>query len=165
MVRFPSDATIAVGQRKPFDSVQMTMSSKFFLCMACLKSELLWLLVTFRIYNFWWKVFYVQSLYLCRTARFPYSLLISDRITPALWVKKKQDTKLLPITFQILTDFQNTFADRLSGKFATKFCLSIPPHLKYVAILPCKIWISENWRQSEICIVINDKSQGSIAKH
>jgi len=30
--RFPSDATAAVGQRKPFDSVQMTTSSKF-LCM------------------------------------------------------------------------------------------------------------------------------------
>jgi len=25
--------------------------------------------------------------------------------------------------------------------------------------------MSVNWRQSEICIVINDKSQGSIAKH
>jgi len=25
--------------------------------------------------------------------------------------------------------------------------------------------MSENWRQSEICIVINDKSQGSTAKH
>jgi len=25
--------------------------------------------------------------------------------------------------------------------------------------------MSENWRQSEICFVINDKSQGSIAKH
>ena len=25
--------------------------------------------------------------------------------------------------------------------------------------------MSENWRQSEICIVINDKSRGSIAKH
>ena len=23
----------------------------------------------------------------------------------------------------------------------------------------------ENWQQSEICIVINDKSQGTIAKH
>jgi len=29
-VRFPSDATAAAGQRKPFDSVQMTASSKFF---------------------------------------------------------------------------------------------------------------------------------------
>jgi len=25
--------------------------------------------------------------------------------------------------------------------------------------------MSEKWRQSEICMVINDKSQGSIAKH
>ena len=25
--------------------------------------------------------------------------------------------------------------------------------------------MSEEWRQSEICIVINNKSQGSIAKH
>jgi len=25
--------------------------------------------------------------------------------------------------------------------------------------------MSEKWRQSEICTVINDKSQGSIAKH
>ena len=25
--------------------------------------------------------------------------------------------------------------------------------------------MSENWRQSEICIVINDKCQDSIAKH
>jgi len=25
--------------------------------------------------------------------------------------------------------------------------------------------MSENWRQSEICIAINDKSQGSTAKH
>lgn len=27
-IRFPSDATSAAGQRKPFDSVQMTASSK-----------------------------------------------------------------------------------------------------------------------------------------
>jgi len=25
--------------------------------------------------------------------------------------------------------------------------------------------MSEKWRQSEICLVINDKSQGSTAKH
>ena len=37
---------------------------------------------------------------------------------------------------------------------------------KYSAT-PCEKWKSEKWRQSEIgpCIVINDKSQGSIAKH
>ena len=65
----------------------------------------------------------------------------------------------------MLTDFQNSFTSRLTGKFATNSYLNIPPHLKYVAILPCKICMSENWQQSEICIVINDKSQNSTAKH
>jgi len=37
----------------------------------------------------------------------------------------------------MLTDFQNT--GRLSGKFATKSYLNIPPHLNYVATLPCEI--------------------------
>ena len=36
----------------------------------------------------------------------------------------------------MLTDFQNSFADRLSGKFATKSYLNNPLHLKYVATLP-----------------------------
>ena len=31
--------------------------------------------------------------------------------------------------------------------------------------LPCETWMSESWQQSEICTVIDDKSQGSIAKH
>ena len=64
----------------------------------------------------------------------------------------------------MLTDFKTFFTDGLS-KFATKLCLNIPPRLKHVATLPCEIWKSEKWRQSEICIVINDKSRGSIAKH
>ena len=61
----------------------------------------------------------------------------------------------------MLTDFQKSF----NGKFATNSYLNIPPHLKYVASLPCDIWMSENWQQSEICIVFNDKSQDSTAKH
>jgi len=64
----------------------------------------------------------------------------------------------------MLTDFQNSFTDRLTGKFATNTYLNIPPHLKYVATLPCEIRMSENWQESEICIVINDKSQDSTAK-
>jgi len=39
----------------------------------------------------------------------------------------------------MLTDFQNFFTDRLTGKFATNTYSSIPPHLKYVATLPCDI--------------------------
>jgi len=35
----------------------------------------------------------------------------------------------------MLTDFQNSFTGRLTGKFATNAYLNIPPHLKYVATL------------------------------
>jgi len=35
---------------------------------------------------------------------------------------------------QTLTDFQNSFADRLGGKFARDSYLNIPPHLNYVAM-------------------------------
>jgi len=61
--------------------------------------------------------------------------------------------------------FKTFFTDGLGGKFATKSCLNIPPRLKYVATLPCEILLSEKWRKSEICIVINDTSPGSIAKY
>ena len=39
----------------------------------------------------------------------------------------------------MLTDFQNSFTGRLMGKFATNSYLNIPPHLKYIATLPCGI--------------------------
>jgi len=52
------------------------------------------------------------------------------------------------------TDFQNSFTGRLAGKLATKSNFTIPPHPKDVSTLPC---------ETEICIVINDKSQGSVA--
>jgi len=80
-----------------------------------------------------------------------------------LWVKK-QDTKLLPITYPNTNRFSYFFAGRLSGKFATDWCLNIPPHLTYVATLPCETWMLENWRPPEICIAINDKSQACIGK-
>jgi len=43
--------------------------------------------------------------------------------------------------------------------------LKFSTSLKHVATLPCEILMSENWRLSEIRIVINDKSQGCMAKH
>jgi len=43
----------------------------------------------------------------------------------------------------MLTDFQNPSTDRFTGKFATNLSLNIPLHLKYVATLPCEIWMSE----------------------
>ena len=39
----------------------------------------------------------------------------------------------------MLTDFQNSFTDRLISKFATKRLLTIPPHLNCVTTLPCEI--------------------------
>ena len=41
----------------------------------------------------------------------------------------------------MLTDFQNSFIDRLSGKHAIESYLNIPPHLNYGATLPCEISI------------------------
>jgi len=63
--------------------------------------------------------------------------------------------------------FKLFFTDGLGSKFATKSYLNIPSRLKHVATLPCEICKSEKWCQSEICNVINDKSQGrpSIATH
>ena len=39
----------------------------------------------------------------------------------------------------MLTNFQNSFIGRLTGKFATSSYLNISPHLKRVATLPCEI--------------------------
>jgi len=45
----------------------------------------------------------------------------------------------------VLTDFQkNLFTDRFIDKYATKSSLTIPPHLKHVAALPCETSKSEN---------------------
>jgi len=39
----------------------------------------------------------------------------------------------------MLTDFQNSFADRLTGKFAIDSYLNILPYVTYVATLLCEI--------------------------
>jgi len=65
---------------------------------------------------------------------------------------------------QMLTDFQNSFAGRLTGKFANKLVFKHP-----TTFYTCRyttLWnVLENWRQFEICIVISDKTQDSTAKH
>jgi len=50
----------------------------------------------------------------------------------------------------MLTDFQNSFTDRLTGKFATNSYLNIPPHLKCVATLPCENLCSKNRNAQEV---------------
>jgi len=64
--------------------------------------------------------------------------------------QKKQDTNSCPQLPQMLTDLQNSFTDRLSGKFATNSYLNIPPHPKCVATLPCEISMFKNRHTQEV---------------
>jgi len=54
-------------------------------------------------------------------------------------VSKKGATLIMAITLLILDRFAKFFTTEKSGKFLTKFVSDYPPHLKYVAALPCKI--------------------------
>ena len=73
--------------------------------------------------------------------------LISDDFTtwsPIHCVPKKEATKLWAVTLSnLFTDFKNSFTDRLSRKFVMQRYVDIPPHLTYVATLPCETWITE----------------------
>ena len=74
---------------------------------------------------------------------------------------KNKTLNSCPQLHQIITDFHNSFSYRLNGKFTTNSYLNIPPHLKYVATLPCQ----KTGANLKYVFVINDKSQDSIAKH
>jgi len=50
----------------------------------------------------------------------------------------------------MLTDFQNSFTGRLTGKFATNSYLNIPPHLIRVTTLPCEISMLKNRNAQEV---------------
>jgi len=61
--------------------------------------------------------------------------------------RKKQDTTLAHNFPKMLIEFQNSFTERLSGKFATNAYLNIPQYLNYVATLPCdNIYVPKNDR-------------------
>ena len=57
---------------------------------------------------------------------------------------KKQGTTILSISSPNVGRFSNFFTDRFTSKYATKSSLTIPPHLKGVAELPCETSVSEN---------------------
>ena len=59
---------------------------------------------------------------------------------------------------QFLSDLRNFFTGRFLGKFAVKWISKIPPHLVYVATLPCETLMSAKQ-------AINDKLQGSVAAY
>jgi len=52
--------------------------------------------------------------------------------------QKKGATLTMAITWSILDGFAKSFHAAKSSKFSTKPILGYPPHLKYVAPLPCK---------------------------
>ena len=58
--------------------------------------------------------------------------------------KKTKGTTILSITSPNVDRFSNFLTDRFTGKYATKSLLTIPPHLKGVAELPCETSASEN---------------------
>jgi len=53
--------------------------------------------------------------------------------------QKKLSHILLSISSKILTVFQTFFTCTFCGKFVINWLLRIPPHLNYVATLPCEI--------------------------
>jgi len=63
----------------------------------------------------------------------------------------------------MLTDFQNLFTNRFIGEYAIKSSLTIyyilDVSLHYLVKHQCR----KNYRKFDACIVINDKSQGSVA--
>jgi len=64
----------------------------------------------------------------------------------------------------MLTDFQNSFTDGLSGKFLVTKWLNIPPHLKRVATLPYEIIVFKNRNDPELCEE-NCQARLSHSKH
>jgi len=65
----------------------------------------------------------------------------------------------------MLSDFQKFCTGRFIRKFVIKFLLNIPPYIRGLATLPCEILKYENSDDMKPWIVVNDKSQGSVAAH
>jgi len=71
------------------------------------------------------------------------------------WAKKKWGHVLMTI---ILSNRFKNFTGRFSGKFVVKWTFKIPPHLAYVAALPCETLMLAKQ-------AINNKLQSSVATH
>jgi len=71
-------------------------------------------------------------------------------------VGQKNGARLMTIILSNVNRFKKKFTGRLLGKFAVKWILKVPPHLSYVATLPCETLMSPKQ-------AINNKLQGSVA--
>ena len=77
---------------------------------------------------------------------------------PTGWAKKRGH-RLMTIILSNLKRSTIFFTGRFLSKFAVKWILNIPPHLAYVATLPCETLMSAKQK------AINDKLQGSLATY
>jgi len=73
------------------------------------------------------------------------------------WAKKRGH-RLITIILSNLNRFKIFFTGRFQGKCAVKWIVKIPPHLAYVATLPCETLMSAKQ-------ALNDKLQGSVAAY
>ena len=84
------------------------------------------------------------------------SLLASAALCTG-WAKKRGH-RLMTIILSNFNRFKKNFSGRFFGKFAVKWILRIPPHLAYVATLPCETLMSQKQ-------AINNKLQCSVATY
>jgi len=73
-------------------------------------------------------------------------------------VRQKTGHRLMTTILSNLNRFAIFFTGRFLGKFAVKCVLKIPPHLVYVATLPCETLLSAKQ-------AVNDKLQSSVAAY
>jgi len=71
---------------------------------------------------------------------------------------QKWGHRLMTIILSNLNRSKKFFTGRFLSKFAVKWILKIPPHLAYVATLPCETLMSAKQ-------ALNDKFQGSVATY
>jgi len=62
---------------------------------------------------------------------------LSEKHVSTGWAKKR-GYRLMTNILSILNGFKKKFTRRFLGKFAVKWISKIPPHLAYVATLPCE---------------------------
>ena len=123
--------------------------------------KVLWILLSFGRGHWCWRVDWLKSAHLhdlsaasCAVGTAsPELSRVGDarEVTRIFWtmLRTTLSQKNIPLYFwlllrQMLTDLQNSFTDRINGKFTIKSLWNIPPHLRYVTTLPCEIFLFRN---------------------
>ena len=99
------------------------------------------------------------------TLSFPMALWLHWATSRNVHVFQKRRHTLTVVTLLILNPFSDFFTVRFSNKFVVKYLLKILPCLVCTATPPCERLMSENGRQSQTNVVINDKSQCTVVAY